>query len=367
MTLPDVLRTVRWMVRDTLRQSIATKLFWVMLAVTVTATLFCLSVRVYGDDAPARLDYEVPAVLPEEEVLRIGMEQMKKDGELPATAPVKGTPEFDQLWERAWEKGSAKAKADGVRVMSGRVSFGFGAASAPMGRNRTDSVRYVQLLLAGFVGDTIGVLLALLWTAGFLPTFLEPQSATVLLAKPAPRWAILLGKYLGVVLFVAFQAGAFVGLTWLALGLSTGVWNAEYWLAVPLLVINFAVFYSVSTFLAVWTRSTVASAFGVLLFWALCWAVNYTHHRLIAFPPPGLADGSSLFLDIGYWILPKPLDLGGIFYDAMRAEGFVGQVPELKGVQDQGKFFPWLSVLADGLFAILTLGFAAYEFEQTDY
>ena len=41
--------------------------------------------------------------------------------------------------------------------------------------------------LAGVVADTAGVLLALLWTAGFLPTFLEPAAVTVLLAKPAPR------------------------------------------------------------------------------------------------------------------------------------------------------------------------------------
>ncbi len=367
MTLPDILRTVRWMVRDTVRQSIATKLFWVMLAVTLTATAFCLSVRVYGDEAPKRLEYEVPAVLPEEEVIRLGFEQMKAEGKLPDAMPKPGTAEYEKLWDQAWQKGSAKAKNDGVRVISGRVTFGFGAASAPLGRNRTDAVRYLQVLLAGFVGDTIGVLLALLWTAGFLPTFLEPQSATVLLAKPAPRWAVLLGKYLGVVLFVGLQAFAFVGLTWLALGISAGVWDGGYLLAVPLLVINFAVFYAVSAFLAVWTRSTVASAFGVLLFWILCWAVNYTHHRMIAYPPAGIADGSSLLLDIGYWILPKPLDLGGIFYDAMRADGFVGQVPELQKVQEAGKFFPWLSVLADGLFALVTLGLAAYEFEQTDY
>src|SRR5207237_178155 len=46
MNLPTALRTVRWMVRDTFRQSLATKLFWVMLAVTAVCTLVCLSVDV---------------------------------------------------------------------------------------------------------------------------------------------------------------------------------------------------------------------------------------------------------------------------------------------------------------------------------
>ena len=217
------------------------------------------------------------------------------------------------------------------------------------------------------MADTVGVLLALLWTAGFLPTFLEPQAVTVLLAKPAPRWAVLLGKYLGVVLFVGLYGVVFVGATWAALGLKTGVWFGAYWLAVPLLVVNFGVFYAVSTFLAVWTRSTVASAFGVLLFWVICWATNYTHHRLALYPVEGMAGASHLLLDISYWVLPKPLDLSGIFHDAMRADGFAVKAEELRQMEEAGRFQPGLSVLASGTFAAATLGLAAYEFEMTDY
>ena len=38
-----------------------------------------------------------------------------------------------------------------------------------------DAVHFVQTWLAGWIADTAGILLALLWTAGFLPTFLEPR------------------------------------------------------------------------------------------------------------------------------------------------------------------------------------------------
>ena len=79
------------------------------------------------------------------------------------------------------------AKDEGLLVVSGEVSLGFGMIKVKHRRHREDAVRYVQIVLAAFLADTVGVLLALLWTAGFLPTFLEPQSATVLLAKPAPR------------------------------------------------------------------------------------------------------------------------------------------------------------------------------------
>lgn len=335
MNLPDAIRTVRWMIRDTLRQAVATKLFWVILAVTLVASTFCLSVEVRGDQKPVRGPDDLGLILPKNQAEKVGVE---------------------------------KAKMDGVHVVSGELSMAFGSITVPVSHSREDSVRMLELMLVAALADTAGVLLALLWTAGFLPTFLEPQSATVLLAKPAPRWSILLGKYLGVVLFVALSAFVFVGATWLALGVRTGVWYAGYWVAVPLLVVNFGVFYAVSAFLAVWTRSTVASAFGTLLFWLLCWVINFSHHRMLANPVEGFGPTAMFLMDAGYWFLPKPMDLSGIFFDAMQAEGFTaGKATELKTLQDSGRFHPELSVAASCAFAAGTLGLAAYEFEMTEY
>jgi ABC-type transport system involved in multi-copper enzyme maturation permease subunit len=330
--LPDAIRTVRWMVRDTFRQSLHTKLFWVMLGVTVLCTAFCASIRVTGDVAAP----------PDAPLLTVTRDEAKRLGE-------------------------ERLRDSGVQVKGGEISFGFGAVKSPVGKTREDSVRFVQLWMAGVVADSLGVLLALIWTAGFLPTFLEPHSASVLLAKPAPRWAILFGKYIGVVGFVALQAVLFVAGTGLATGLATGVWYGAYWLAVPLLVANFAIFYAVSAFVAVCTRSTVAAAFGTLLFWALSWGMNYTHHRLVAFPVEGMGPASYYLLEVGYWFLPKPLDLSGIFFGTMGGEGFYSKVDELSVLQNTGRFRPEASVAASAGFAAVTLGLAAYEFEMTDY
>src|SRR5262249_23044651 len=146
---------------------------------------------------------------------------------------------------------------------------------------------FLQLLLAGGVADAAGLLLALVWTAGFLPTFLEPASASVLLAKPVPRWSLLAGKYLGVLAFVAFQATVFVGGTWLALAARTGIWDATYLLCIPVLLLHFAIFYSVSALIAVCTRSTVACVLGSVLFWFVCWGMNYGRHAALATPEMG--------------------------------------------------------------------------------
>jgi ABC-type transport system involved in multi-copper enzyme maturation permease subunit len=318
------------MVRDTFRQAVASRLIWALLGLTALCTVFCLGVSVTGEAPRQRHPDELPLYLPKA-----------------AATPA--------------------AEKEGIRIASGEVSLGFGLFRYPITKSNADAVRLIQVWLGGVLADTAGVLLALLWTAGFLPTFLEPQAATVLLAKPTPRWAVLAGKYLGVVAFVGLQATVFVAATWVGLGAATGVWDAAYWVAVPLLVINFAVFYAFSAFLAVCTRSTVAAVFGTLLVWLLCWAMNYTYHRVGVYEGGGLGPASVFLIDAGYWLLPKPLDMSGIFFEAIRAEEYTAPVPELEAAKAAGRFHPELAVLTSLAFAAGVLVVAANEFRKADY
>jgi ABC-type transport system involved in multi-copper enzyme maturation permease subunit len=322
MTLPLLLRAIRGMVWDTFRQSLASRLFWGMLAITLVAVVVCASIRVTGSD-PSGV-YE---------------------------------PDFR----------TTRQPGDDVRNVGGTISFGFGIYEAEHLRNRENQVRFIEIVLAGAAAGTVGVLLALLWTAGFLPNFLEPQSATVLLAKPTPRWAILLGKYLGVLLFVALQTALFIGGTFLALGFATGFWHFGYWLALPLLVLHFGVFYAVSAFLAVATRSTVVAAFGTLMVWLLCWTVNISWLQRQAGNVPGMSGTAQALHGTVYWVLPKPLEFEGIFYTAMRADNEVAKDEALKAAELAGTIHPELAVFTSMLFAALVLAAAAYEFRHLDY
>ncbi|MFO0825504.1 MAG: hypothetical protein U0792_20685 [Gemmataceae bacterium] len=331
-SLPLAIRTVRWMVRDTFRQSLASKLFWVMLGITALCTLFCLGMTITTPGERERHPYEIP------DRTRPGID-----------------PDFE------------KAKETGIPVAGGTMTIGFGLFSFEVPKFKADAVKFFQLRLAGILADTVGVLLALLWTGAFLPTFLDPQAVTVLLAKPAGRWSLLIGKYLGVVLFVTLHAILFVAGTWFGIGFSTGVWDVSYWLAVPLLVVNFAIFYAFSAFLAVWTRSSIVAVFGTLLFWVMCWGINFAHHHAVGFDVPGVTPSSTFLLDAGYWTLPKPLDLSGIFFDAMDAGTHSEPIRELEAVKAKGMFYPELSLLTSLVFAAGILGIAVYEFRKMDY
>ena len=178
MNAPAAFNAFRWLIWDTFRQSIAARIFWVMLVATGLCVTFCLSVSVQGG-APAKLEGE--------------NELYGADGKL---------------------------LTDPTRVR-GDLSLGFGAVHLPLFRTGEGEVQFILALLGQWVAGAGGLLLALIWTAGFLPDFLQPSSAAILLTKPMPRWGLLLGKFLGVIAFVTAQATLFFVGTWLALGLRT--------------------------------------------------------------------------------------------------------------------------------------------------
>ena len=295
----------------------------------------------------------------------------------------------------------AELAKSGVDVADGEITFLFGAVRVPWVKYHEDATGWLRLVLADFVAGTLGLLLTLIWTGAFLPAFLDPASVSVLLAKPVPRWSLLAGKYVGVLAFVTVQVAVFVLGTWLALALRTGDWSLRYLWCIPLLVVHFAVFFSFSCMLAVWSRSTIVCIFGSLLFWAVCTGINYGRHQTLAEPPFAprqsaavvglttptgtLADAPraavaaraaqveepprriSLALEAGYWVLPKPIDVGILEGRMLGAEEHVAPVPQYRAVQQRGRLHLDWSLLASCLFALAMLGIAGYEFVKADY
>lgn len=329
MNLPAAVFVLRWLVRDTLRQARASGVFWLLLGVTLVCVIFCLTVGISGDQPQLPLrPFEDPAFLPRSEA-----EKLPPD----------------------------KIAASGVDVPTGDMTLLFGAIRVPLARSRVEAVRMLELLLVGGIADTAGVLLALIWTAGFLPSFLDPATTSVLLAKPAPRWLLLAGKFLGVLVFVALQATLFVGLTWLALGIRTGVWESRYFIGVPLLLAHFAMFFCISTLLAVLTRSTTAGVIGTLAFWFVCWGVNYARHAAATAGDVGPA------LETAYWLLPKPADLGVLLIDALGAESSFGQDSVLEAVRTQSGVRPDSVLLTSFLVPVIAFAAAVWRLNRNEH
>jgi ABC-type transport system involved in multi-copper enzyme maturation permease subunit len=250
----------------------------------------------------------------------------------------------------------------------GHLDLAFGAVQVSLAQGNLVAVRTLEGYLAGWIADGLGLLLALLWTAGFLPSFLESNTAAVLLAKPISRGCLLVGKCLGVVAFVAVQDSLLLGGTWLALGLRTGVWDATYLLCLPLLLLHFAIFFSFSALLATATRSTVACVFGSVLFWLLCWAMNLGRHCYRLLPELHNAAASLHHsVELGYWLLPKPLDCHMILLGTLQDDALVPRLVDPQALAACGAWQPAASVLASCLCALVLLALAAYDFVTAEY
>ena len=330
------LSTFAWLVIDTFRQSIAHGIFFVLLAISVLSIAVCVSVGVNGPTS-----------------LAIGDEN----------------PDFISRNDPD-AKDTKKLETSGVLVANGNLTLAFGAIDVPLARDTRGGVHFLELVLAGGVADTLGLLLTLIWTAGFLPGFLEGRNISVLLAKPASRWVLIVGKYIGVLAFVLFQATIFVVGTWTAIGLRTGIWDPSYLLAIPLLLLHFSIFFGFSVLLAVWTGNAVVCVFGSIVFWFVAWSMNFARHAL-AMSSDMVADSvrSSYFsslIDLGYWIMPKPADLGMLLYNALGAGDHFGKLLDLQSLQAHG-FSMFLSVLSSLVFAAFVLFASARKFQATDY
>ncbi len=324
MRIPDAVLAVRWLVRDTFQQAVSSYLFFLLLGVSALIILFCCSASIEGGRT-MRHPEAIQLLTPDEKPL--------------TTSPSRDRNTF------------------------GHLTLAFGALPLPLFRDAEAEVHFLQAILALWVAGAAGTLLTLIWTAGFLPEFLQPNVAAVLLAKPVPRWSLLVGKYLGVLAFVAFQACIYFGGTWLALGLRTDVWLQGYLLCIPLLLLHFAVIYSFSALLAVYTRNTVLCIIGSLLAWFGCFALNYARHANVALG----ADAHQPLLHAAYWVLPKPADLVMLFNGILRMNEHFPEPPALALVRKINAFEPELSLLTSFLFTGGLLALAARRFVKTDY
>ena len=121
---------------------------------------------------------------------------------------------------------------------------------------------------------SIGLFIAILVTANIIPETFEPGSLNLLLSKPISRWALYVAKFIGGCTLVAICSFyLFVG-TWLWLGLGLGVWDRAFLWSIPLYILVFAIYFSVSAFIGMRYRSAIMAIVVTGLFWAFCYGVG---------------------------------------------------------------------------------------------
>jgi hypothetical protein len=164
-----------------------------------------------------------------------------------------------------------------------------------------------------------------------------------------------------------FHATLFIVATWIALGLSTGSWSAAYLATLPILLLNFAAFFSFSALLAVTTRNAVACVIGSVLFWLLCVMMNLGRHGLVAYDLESFSAASRFLSEVSYWILPKPVDFIAVVHDMLNPQPLTERMEDFAKIREKGAFHPALSLAASLVFPVVVVAMSAYEIETIDY
>lgn len=329
MDAPAVIYALRWMIRDTFWQTITSRVFWILLGLSALCILFCLGVSIEGG----------------------------------AVRDADGKEYFDSQSQPL------------VGQKTGRLTLLFGLFPVEFSRSAEHWGDFILGFFSSWLGGPVGVLVALIFAAGFVPESLHPTAASVLLAKPAPRWLLLLGKFLGVVCFVGLNVTIFFVGTWLALGFRTGIFPPGYLVGIPIAMFHFATVYSFSILIAVLTRSSMACVVATVLFWIVCFGVNYGRHFVVSyeFLHPGgvsLPDFTTFLSELGYWTLPKPIDFTIMFEKTLNLGEHMSAMSEDKTMAtmlDKDQFHPIASVLTSLFFPAFAIWAAASQLGKTDY
>jgi hypothetical protein len=235
----------------------------------------------------------------------------------------------------------------------------------PWVKFRENAVRYFESMLVFFTSDAVGLVFALIWTAGFIPEFLQGFWWNMLRLRPVSTGFMLLAKTSSIVMVLSLHGIILIGGTWIALGIATNVWNGLFLWSFAILVIQFICFYPASVFLGTWSRSTMVAIIGSIAFWAICWMVNHARISNLAATTAESSSGLATWLiNIAYWALPKPIDFSIILSDLM---GTIKEFPPptaWMSAWEGGKILPFASIGTSLLSSSVVLWFSCMELKD---
>jgi ABC-type transport system involved in multi-copper enzyme maturation permease subunit len=176
---------------------------------------------------------------------------------------VAGAAEPEYAFDVTTSGGSA------VRGWPHTMKIFFGSVTISEDGNLGTALWIIEDQIINGLGGALALLIGLIITAFFIPNMLRKGSIDLLLVKPIGRAQLLVYKYIGGLTFVFLVTAFTVGGIWLAIALRSGHWDPSFLAVIPLLTFTFAIVYAVSTLVAVFTRSPIASmlvSIGFMLF-----------------------------------------------------------------------------------------------------
>ncbi len=258
--------------------------------------------------------------------------------------------------------------------------FGAVEVPTPLPMTLAGIIQFIGDWIVGGFGTAIIMFLSTIMTASFLPTMLSKGTVDLLLAKPVHRTSLFLYKFIGGLLFMFLNTAIIMGGIWLALGAQTGIWTNSLLLCIPIYTFQFAIFYSVSAFAAVFTRSAIVAILVSVMLWVLLFAVGWTHWLFIERnrdqrPPSETQHWAYVGYDTVHTVLPHYKDVDWLTTRTI-LEDLIEQIQpdaadrerSMKELNKSYGAYHWgTSMLVSSIFIVVVVGLACFRFSTKDY
>ena len=194
------------------------------------------------------------------------------------------------------------------------------------------------------------LLLAIFSTSSFIPNMLEKGNIDLILSKPISRIQLIIGKYIGSILFILINIGLLIFGTWLIISLKFSYWNASFLWSIVIITFTFAVLYSIIVLFGIITRSSI---FGMMIayfvYLILSPALFFVKSKVDIF---NISDFFKEILKGLYYIIPKTSELmSGILVDVSTGKSITDYQP----------------VISSTIFLIIILGYGVFLFTRKDF
>jgi ABC-type transport system involved in multi-copper enzyme maturation permease subunit len=162
----------------------------------------------------------------------------------------------------------------GARGWPNALSVFFGSVGPFKGIPLGLMLKIIEDNIVNGIGAAVTLILSVVITSFFIPNLLRKGSVDLIISKPVGRAQLLVYKYIGGLTFIFLLSIVSIGGVWLVLAIRSGLWDPSFLLVIPILTFTFAILYSISTVVAVFTRSAIASILVTLGFMFLLYIIG---------------------------------------------------------------------------------------------
>lgn len=256
---------------------------------------------------------------------------------------------------------------------SGEMSVLFGLFKFDLEQTSVASVVWIiQQVLVDWIAGLGGTIFGIIVTAFFVPNMMQRGSIELWLARPIPRAWLLVSKYVGGMIFVFVNVVFLIGGAFVILSVRSGYWNFAFLASGLVLMIFFAILYSVSVLFGVIFRSIVGVVVSILmsfLTWFLGWLAHVLHGAVPSLVERGMVPKwVRPAADVFYFFMPKTSELKAInTYFLLKTSGVSEEMVGPEAIRQLAQLSWGTTLGSTALFIGVMLGLACWIFSRRDY